>query len=323
MIGVSCQSPQFVHSKCSAPATVTITNNSPSTITIYRIKASGDIPIGMVVSGMTVTMSPLFIGVKLRAVTDCGINTWEFLVDQATEMWTMTPSGWSGSVGFPHSVCGKWIGNYPGFGDEIIDVVLQGSQFVATKITGDTCVPAGQITWNATIGGNNSVLQGQGQLAHAGFCGPYFVAGTLSIISDTQIVYFWTSWGTVTYRRYIENTNVPIGGGGGCCVPDTTQQFGSNLVGQWIGFYCGCGDEIIQIDLQGGQVVATKVTGDNYVPAGQVTWKVTMSSATQGSGQMQLAHPGYRNPYWQNTALTIKDQNNINCAGINYRRKVC
>jgi len=93
-------------------------------------------------------------------------------------------------------------------------------------------------------------------------------------------------------------------------------------LGQWVGNYgCGCGDEIVKIELNGDQMVCTKITGDNYVPAGQITWRCKMTSATTGTGESQYAHGGFSNPYWSPGKLTVKDNDHINFGGTNYTRK--
>jgi hypothetical protein len=310
-------------------ATVTITNHTTAEITLYRLQNDGcGVLIGLVPAGFTVSMSPFVLRTKLRAMNITG-QSWDFVVDENNEKWTLTPTGWSGSVGLPHSIVGKWVGYYPGHGEEIIEVTLQGNQFVATKVTGDNNVPAGQITWRVNIGNDIHVLQGEGQIANAGFCSPSFVTGILNIISEGQIVFSWGLIGSVSYRRHVENTICqpqpvqPIV----CPTPPPVQtKWGQNLVGQWVGFYPGCGDEIIQLNFQGEQLVATKVTGDNYIPAGQVTWKVHMTSPTAGTGQGQVAYAGFRSPYWKNGDLKVINENQISFGSfqwptITYRRK--
>jgi len=83
-----------------------------------------------------------------------------------------------------------------------------------------------------------------------------------------------------------------------------------NLAGNWVGYYdCyRCGNETIAITQNGSEVVATKVTGDNYIPAGKVTWKANVSTLT---GQGAVAQWGYRNPRFVSGTLTIIDANTI------------
>ena len=68
---------------------------------------------------------------------------------------------------------------------------------VATKITGDEHVPAGEITWRADL----RTLQGEGQVADREFHRPRFVPGRLEIIRPDLIVFHWANVGTVEYRR--------------------------------------------------------------------------------------------------------------------------
>jgi len=332
--GIYQQNYNFNFTNAPAVASVTITNQTTAEITLYRLRSDGQgTLVGIVPCGFTVSMKPFVLNTKLRAMNVSG-ESWEFVVDQNTETWTLTPSGWTGSVGLPHSIVGKWIGYYPDCGEEVIEVVEQGNQFIATKVTGDDYVPAGQITWRATSCSDIHNLQCEIQVASAGFTNPSFTAGTLSIVSEVQIVLHWGNDGTssITYRRWNNNVETchpsivtchPV-----APVVPVQQVLGSNLIGQWIGYYSGCGEEIIQLHFQGDQLVATKVTGDKYVPAGQITWRVRMTSATAGTGQGQVAYPGFRSPYWKNGDLKVLDENRISFGSsqwptITYRRKVC
>ncbi|NBR70245.1 MAG: DUF3506 domain-containing protein, partial [Verrucomicrobia bacterium] len=65
------------------------------------------------------------------------------------------------------------------------------------------------------------------------------------------------------------------------------------LVGEWIGNYRGHFEEVIRIDLTEGKWVATKITGDENVPAGEITWRV---DPTTCSGEGQIAGPGFLQP---------------------------
>ena len=50
---------------------------------------------------------------------------------------------------------------------------------------------------------------------------------------------------------------------------------GINLADEWIGHYAGHFDEVIRITQNGDQLEAIKVTGDDFVPAGAVTWNAS------------------------------------------------
>ena len=58
-----------------------------------------------------------------------------------------------------------------------------------------------------------------------------------------------------------------------------------NLTGEWIGHYRGHFDQVIKITQFGEEVEALKITGDDHVPAGQITWRANLRTGT-GSGQV-------------------------------------
>jgi hypothetical protein len=92
---------------------------------------------------------------------------------------------------------GEWIGHYPGHHDEVIRIHRETARWVATKITGDAFVPAGEVTWRAEIA--NGV--GEGQVAEEEFRNPRFIPGTLEILGPDRIRFRWKDLGEVTYRR--------------------------------------------------------------------------------------------------------------------------
>jgi len=85
-----------------------------------------------------------------------------------------------------------------------------------------------------------------------------------------------------------------------------------DLNGYWIGDYGRHGKELIQIYQKGYEVIAKKVTGDENVPAGQISWKMTLDgNLTKGKGFMQVAEIGYKNPAWVTSYINIIDPNSI------------
>ncbi|MBI3878774.1 MAG: DUF3506 domain-containing protein [Verrucomicrobia bacterium] len=92
---------------------------------------------------------------------------------------------------------GEWIGHYPGHHDEVIRVHRETARWVATKVTGDSYVPAGEVTWRADI----ATGIGEGQIAGVEFRAARFVPGRLEIIAADRIVFRWRDLGEVTYRR--------------------------------------------------------------------------------------------------------------------------
>src|SRR5215216_5235551 len=66
-----------------------------------------------------------------------------------------------------------------------------------------------------------------------------------------------------------------------------------DLNGEWIGHYPGHFDEVIRIMHERDHVLAVKLTGDEHVPAGNVTWWANVQT---GDGEGQIAEQEYRNP---------------------------
>jgi hypothetical protein len=65
------------------------------------------------------------------------------------------------------------------------------------------------------------------------------------------------------------------------------------LSGEWIGRYTGHYDEVVRVSQRGNQAEAVKVTGDDHVPAGEVTWRVDLTTMR---GEGQIADREFRNP---------------------------
>jgi hypothetical protein len=92
---------------------------------------------------------------------------------------------------------GEWIGHYPGHFDEVIRIVQKGDYVEAIKITGDDFIPAEEITWRADL----RTMQGEGQVAEAGYVRPRFIPGQLQVINPERIVFRWATCGEVEFRR--------------------------------------------------------------------------------------------------------------------------
>ena len=68
-----------------------------------------------------------------------------------------------------------------------------------------------------------------------------------------------------------------------------------DLSGEWIGRYPGLFDETVRITHDGSWVEAFKITGDEHVPAGEVTWRADLQTL-QGEGQVaerEFHHPRF------------------------------
>ena len=53
--------------------------------------------------------------------------------------------------------------------------------------------------------------------------------------------------------------------------PDVTATYGT-----WVGFYPNSGYEEIRVEQHGPHLVATKISGNHYVPSGSITWVVDL-----------------------------------------------
>lgn len=94
------------------------------------------------------------------------------------------------------------------------------------------------------------------------------------------------------------------------------------LEGEWIGYYPGHFDEVVRIVQNGDSVECIKITGDDYVPAGEVTWRANVRTLR---GEGQVAEMEFRNPRFVAGRLTILDPERIqfrweNCGEVEFRK---
>lgn len=66
-----------------------------------------------------------------------------------------------------------------------------------------------------------------------------------------------------------------------------------DLCGEWIGRYPGLFDETVRITRNGHRLEALKITGDEHVPAGEITWRVDLRTL---AGEGQVAEREFRRP---------------------------
>lgn len=95
-----------------------------------------------------------------------------------------------------------------------------------------------------------------------------------------------------------------------------------SLAGEWIGSYPGHFDEIVLIRQTGSVLEAVKVTGDDHVPAGEVTWRFDLVSLR---GQGQIADREFRRPRFVPGHLDILGPDRLvfrweNLGSVEYRR---
>ncbi len=92
--------------------------------------------------------------------------------------------------------------------------------------------------------------------------------------------------------------------------------------GEWIGHYPGHFDEVIRVTQRGDRIEAVKITGDEYVPAGAITWRADLTTL---EGEGQIAQQDFQNPRFVHGCLTIINRDRIrfrwdNCGEVEYRR---
>ena len=92
---------------------------------------------------------------------------------------------------------GEWIGYYRGHYDQVIKITQQGDRVEAIKVTGDEHVPAGAVTFWASL----QTLAGEGQVAEKEFRNPCFVPGKLTILNSERIIFSWENCGQVEFRK--------------------------------------------------------------------------------------------------------------------------
>ena len=95
-----------------------------------------------------------------------------------------------------------------------------------------------------------------------------------------------------------------------------------NLNGEWIGYYRGHYDQVVKIVQNGDEIEAIKITGDEHVPGGAVTFRANLKTL-QGEGQ--VAEKEFRNPCFVPGKLTIINPERIvftweNCGRVEFRK---
>jgi hypothetical protein len=95
-----------------------------------------------------------------------------------------------------------------------------------------------------------------------------------------------------------------------------------DLSGEWLGYYTGHFDEVVRISQQGEIVEAVKITGDDYVPAEEVTFRANVRT---GKGEGQIAEREFRNARFVPGTLRIVNRDKIvfkweQCGEVEFRR---
>ncbi len=94
------------------------------------------------------------------------------------------------------------------------------------------------------------------------------------------------------------------------------------FVGEWIGHYPGHFDEVIRIEQHGEDIEAIKITGDDYVPAGELTWRANLRTLR---GEGQIAEKEFVHPRLVPGRLIVVNPERIifrwdRCGEVEYRR---
>jgi Cyclin D1 binding domain len=94
------------------------------------------------------------------------------------------------------------------------------------------------------------------------------------------------------------------------------------LAGDWIGRYPGHFEEVIRITQSGNGVQAVKVTGDENVPAGEITWIADLAT---GIGHGQIAEKEFRGARFVPGRLVVHSSDRIEfiwekLGSVEYRR---
>jgi hypothetical protein len=103
---------------------------------------------------------------------------------------------------------------------------------------------------------------------------------------------------------------------------DSMQSIKANLTGEWVGYYTGHYDEFVRIVQKGDVIEAVKITGDDFVPADEITWRANVNT---GYGEGQIAEREFRNPRFVPGKLKVLDEDRIvfswmNCGEVEFRR---
>ena len=95
-----------------------------------------------------------------------------------------------------------------------------------------------------------------------------------------------------------------------------------DLTGEWIGRSPGHFDEIVRIFRRDNVLEAVKITGDEHVPAGEITWRADPATLL---GQGQVAEHEFRRPRFVPGRLEILSADLIvfhweNIGSVEFRR---
>jgi hypothetical protein len=95
-----------------------------------------------------------------------------------------------------------------------------------------------------------------------------------------------------------------------------------DLSGEWLGYYTGHFDEVVRVRQDGDFIEVVKITGDEYVPAEEVTFRANIRT---GMGEGQIAEREFRNARFVPGRLLIINSERFlftweNCGEVEFRR---
>jgi hypothetical protein len=95
-----------------------------------------------------------------------------------------------------------------------------------------------------------------------------------------------------------------------------------DLTGEWIGHYRGHFDQVVRVTQQGEQIEVVKITGDDHVPGGEVTFRANLRT---GTGEGQVAEKEFRNPSYVPGRLAILSPERLcftweGCGSVEFRK---
>ncbi len=95
-----------------------------------------------------------------------------------------------------------------------------------------------------------------------------------------------------------------------------------DLSGEWLGHYTGHFDEVVRLVQRGDYVEAIKITGDDFVPADEITWRANLKS---GRGEGQIAEREFRNARFVPGRIKVESPDKVvftweGCGEVEFRR---
>ena len=180
---------------------------------------------------------------------------------------------------------------------EIIEIVKEDKGYVATKkVSKDEYVPEGEKTFSFDLDFESCEIQ----FAQENFQNPFLVdCKVFEIGKDKIILSGPAGLGGFQLKRNYKEQAYPMG---------ELINKEADILGKWVGFYEGFGEEIINISKINNRYVARKITGDQYVPTGEITFQF---DTNLDNCKIQFANIGFKNPYFKECEIFRLNSSNI------------